>query len=291
MNAVTVGENAVSIKSYKGNRVVTFKDIDTVHGRTEGTASRNFRRNREHFVEGEDFFKISSDEFRRTIGSMDIRQQNSITVLTESGYLMLAKSFTDDKAWDVQRTLVKSYFRAKSEEPKYEQMKLEEKPYEYFDKFFGGQPVLTVTDLEHLTGVSGGTITYVLRKFCTENTDYIDLMGSELCVFKKENPKVCRNINRAIIVFKSGFDVIEKRYGFTSKAPKNMIEEKKNKAKETNYNPQIDDCITALNVLKYVREVAEQSANANKETVKAIGTAINFTAIALSVKTSIEYCK
>lgn len=34
-----------------------------------------------------------------------------VTLLTESGYLMLVKSFTDDLAWDVQRQLVNSYFR------------------------------------------------------------------------------------------------------------------------------------------------------------------------------------
>lgn len=42
---------------------------------------------------------------------MDKRQQNDVTLLTESGYLMLVKSFTDELAWNVQRQLVKSYFR------------------------------------------------------------------------------------------------------------------------------------------------------------------------------------
>jgi hypothetical protein len=32
-------------------------------------------------------------------------------VVTESGYLMLVKSFTDDLAWDVQRQLVNTYFK------------------------------------------------------------------------------------------------------------------------------------------------------------------------------------
>lgn len=38
---------------------------------------------------------------------------NGLVLLTESGYLMLVKSFTDDLAWDVQRKLVKSYFNRK----------------------------------------------------------------------------------------------------------------------------------------------------------------------------------
>ena len=109
----TINNTNIAIKEYQGQRIVTFKDIDAVHGRPEGTASRNFRSNREHFIEGEDFFKITPDEFRRAIGEMDSRQQNDVVLLTESGYLMLAKSFTDDKAWQVQRQLVKGYFRAK----------------------------------------------------------------------------------------------------------------------------------------------------------------------------------
>lgn len=111
MNEITIGETALTVKEYQGKRVVTFKDIDTVHGRPDGTAGRNFRANKEHFIEGEDFYKVTSDEFRRAIGEMDSRQQNDVTLITESGYLMLVKSFTDDLAWKVQRELVNCYFR------------------------------------------------------------------------------------------------------------------------------------------------------------------------------------
>ena len=38
-----------------------------------------------------------------------------VTVLTESGYLMIVKSLNDDLAWTVQRLLVNYYFRAKEE--------------------------------------------------------------------------------------------------------------------------------------------------------------------------------
>lgn len=37
----------------------------------------------------------------------------SLTLITESGYLMLVKSFTDDLSWQIQRQLVKLYFRVK----------------------------------------------------------------------------------------------------------------------------------------------------------------------------------
>ena len=106
-----IGNHEISVKTYNGKRVVTFKDIDTVHERPEGTARKRFSDNRDRFIEGTDFFKISPSEFRTTIGNMDSRQQNDITLISESGYLMLVKSFTDDLAWTVQRQLVDSYFR------------------------------------------------------------------------------------------------------------------------------------------------------------------------------------
>ena len=107
---VKVNNQEMAVKEYNGQRVVTFKDVDLVHERPEGTARKRFNDNKERFIQGEDYFKITPSEFRTAIGEMDLRQQNEVTLLTESGYLMLVKSFTDDLAWKVQRQLVKSYF-------------------------------------------------------------------------------------------------------------------------------------------------------------------------------------
>lgn len=113
---ITINQTAVTIKEYNGQRVVTLKDIDSCHGRLDGTAGRNFRHNRQHLIEGTDFYKISPDEFRRAFGehSMNKKQSQDVTLITESGYLMLVKSFTDDLAWQVQRQLVNSYFRTEN---------------------------------------------------------------------------------------------------------------------------------------------------------------------------------
>ncbi|MGE7650522.1 phage antirepressor KilAC domain-containing protein [Peribacillus frigoritolerans] len=112
----------IEVKEFKGLRVVTFKDVDEVHGRRDGTAKRNFTQNKKHLIENEDFFLLTTnlkDEFR----TLEIPNRG-LTLLTESGYLMLVKSFTDDLAWGVQRNLVKNYFRTKelSEEPIYSYM-------------------------------------------------------------------------------------------------------------------------------------------------------------------------
>ena len=106
--------NMPSVKSWEGQRVVTFKDIDYVHQRPSGTAKRNFNKNKKYFIVGEDFYEISPYEFRTAFyEEMDSRQQNNILIFTESGYLMLVKSFRDDLSWNVQRQLVNGYFRGR----------------------------------------------------------------------------------------------------------------------------------------------------------------------------------
>lgn len=111
----TIQGTELLIKDYRGKRVVTFKDIDQVHQRPDGTARKRFNDNRKRFISGVDFYKISMSEFRTLGGIDDYNYPKGITLITESGYLMLVKSFTDDLAWKVQRDLVDTYFRARDE--------------------------------------------------------------------------------------------------------------------------------------------------------------------------------
>lgn len=111
MNEITICDTALGIKEYNGQRVVTLKDIDTVHQRPDGTARRNFNTNKKYFIEGTDYFVRNSYEAKN---EFNLVAPNGLVLVTESGYLMLAKSLTDDLAWQVQRELVKSYFRVQS---------------------------------------------------------------------------------------------------------------------------------------------------------------------------------
>ncbi len=103
-------------REYEGYRVVTFKDIDLLHRRPEGTAKRNFTANKKHFIEYTDYFLITAKSVENAekyeIRSFEIPPRGLI-VLTETGYLMLVKSFTDDLAWQIQRELVTNYFRVR----------------------------------------------------------------------------------------------------------------------------------------------------------------------------------
>ncbi len=114
--SVIIENHTVEVKEYQGQRVVTFADIDRVHRRSNGTAGRNFRKNREHFISEVDYFEITrkdvATKFVATYG-FDTKAPKGI-LLTESGYLMIVKSFTDDLSWEVQRALVNTYFRVKT---------------------------------------------------------------------------------------------------------------------------------------------------------------------------------
>ena len=64
---ITIEYIEMQIKEYKGQRVVTFKDIDTVHQRAAGTANKRFLDNKKRFVDGEDFFTVSNSEIRKSL--------------------------------------------------------------------------------------------------------------------------------------------------------------------------------------------------------------------------------
>lgn len=106
-----INDTAVVVKEYQGKRVVTLKEIDQCHGRPDGTAKRNFQQNKQHLIDGIDYFTVKpSDVQKNEFRTFEIPNRG-LTLITESGYLMLVKSFTDKLAWDIQRQLVNTYFR------------------------------------------------------------------------------------------------------------------------------------------------------------------------------------
>jgi len=194
MNEITIVNSNLAVKEYQGQRVVTFKDVDTVHQRPDGTARRNFNANKKHFIEGEDYFKIQPNEIR-TVG---ITSPNGGTVITESGYLMLVKSFTDDLSWDVQRELVKNYFRTKNETVK------TVSAYNYIDKTYRSIPILTVSDVCHLFNIQPMVLYSFIQSRLIINTDYAFLKDISLKEYLNENPDVPRCRNSVYIIYRSG---------------------------------------------------------------------------------------
>ena len=217
MSELTIGNVNVVIKEYQGQRVVTLKDIDTVHERPDGTARRNFNTNKQHFIEGIDYFKIQPNEIR-TVG---ITSPNGGTVVTESGYLMLVKSFTDDLSWNVQRELVNTYFRVKElSVPKSPSF-----PYTYIEKTFHGRPVLTASDVSNIYGINLITLYNHIKSVLMPDRDYYLLTGDELKEYNKENPQLPKCKKSLFIIYNTGLSRIISYYELdNSKTPSFMTE-------------------------------------------------------------------
>lgn len=224
---IKINNQQLPIKEYNGQRVVTFKEIDAVHKRTPGTAHRNFKANRNRFIEGVDYYKLQKDEIR----PFGINSPNGGIIITESGYLMLAKSFNDDLAWQVQRELVTSYFRSKTEQFEPEQLTLETAEYHYYPKTWHGSPVITAADFAHFTGMSKEAIYPYFHKH--PNFDifhYRHLKNAELRAFKAENPSVPRCIADLYIITRKGCECMLRYFGLTADIP--ILEQKQEKLLE-----------------------------------------------------------
>lgn len=232
---IKINKQNLPVKEYNGQRVVTFKEIDTVHCRPSGSAHRNFKANRKRFIEGVDYFRRNSSEAKSEYG---ITAPNGLVLLTESGYLMLAKSFTDDLAWTVQRELVNCYFRVKSEKgaAKHdtlpEQLTLETTEYHYFDKTYKGEPVITLADFEYFTGVHHDAAHTFLKTYCVRATDYLVLEKGALSEFKFENRGVSRRCKALTILHRSAVEKLMKYYDCNTDMPKVFIESKAPKLPE-----------------------------------------------------------
>lgn len=107
----TLARLTASPVEHAGQRVITLGMMDEAHERPAGTARKAFNRHKDKLVEGEDFFRASEKWTLGAAGRMAGREPE--VLLTESGYLLLVKSFHDALAWRVQRDLVRGYFRAR----------------------------------------------------------------------------------------------------------------------------------------------------------------------------------
>jgi len=112
-NKILINGVEIETKEYKGQRVITSYDVAKLHEREVNDVTKNFNNNRDRFILNEDYFLINKNDIsERKISVQEFIPNNvkEIPIFTESGYLMLVKSFTDDLSWKIQRMLVKSYF-------------------------------------------------------------------------------------------------------------------------------------------------------------------------------------
>lgn len=167
---------------------------------------------------------------------------------------------------DVVPTVVKT---GKYEIPtKGEQLTLETSEYHYFDKTYNGEPVITLADFEHFTGVSSDCALHILKKYCTPALDYHKLSGAELLDFKRENPQYNRGVSCVTVVTKSGFISLMKFYGCNTDTPKCFIVEKKTTT------PPTEKSLRAL-AMDVHREGTYIGANKVEEILAEYGERVN----------------
>ena len=200
------------VREYHGQRVVTFKDIDNVHQRPEVTARKRFNDNRKHFIEGVDFFKISPSEFRTAFSEeMDSRQQNDITLITLTGYLMISKSLTDDLSWSIQRLLV-TYFTAQKQTQTVMTLNTsylpEDTPFGLPVRECNGQRVLTLKDIADVhqreTEAVRKNFAYN-RKYFTEGENFFFIKPEDIQRRKIHTFGITVSASGIILMTKSGY--------------------------------------------------------------------------------------
>ncbi len=112
----------------KGMRVLTTHQIADAYEVKEIQISRNFKNNRNRFVDGKHYISLSGDElkaFKNQFEKIEVvkNRTSHLYLWTEKGALLHAKSLNTDKAWEVYDYLVDFYFRAKEKQPEEEQKK------------------------------------------------------------------------------------------------------------------------------------------------------------------------
>lgn len=127
-NLITIADKEIELKEYNGERIVTAWDIAKLHERDVKVVNQQMRNNINKFIENEDYFIIARNNIPK---SMTLTLENNapnlkeIILFTESGYLLLTKTFTDERSWNIQRQLVKSYFKLKELKEKVEAGEIE----------------------------------------------------------------------------------------------------------------------------------------------------------------------
>lgn len=97
-DCVIINTMPLAIKEYNNRRVVTFKDVDTLYQRPNGTARKRFNDNKSRFIEGEDYFKVCASEFRtRKIANISSKVQEDIIGLVCKNKTIKSKNNIKEK--------------------------------------------------------------------------------------------------------------------------------------------------------------------------------------------------
>ena len=103
---------------HNGQRVLTTAQLAEAYETDVKVISKNFNRNKDHFIEGVHFYRLTGKELEKICSRQNDECKNYgkirvIYLWTERGALLHAKSLNTDKAWEVYEFLVDTYFRVR----------------------------------------------------------------------------------------------------------------------------------------------------------------------------------
>ena len=108
---IKINNQNIQIKEFNGQRVLTFKDIDRVHERVDGTARKRFNDNKKRFIKDTDYIVLKPSDIQmseRTFGIDNVNNAGT-TFIAESGYLKIANCFSYGKEYVDQ--VMSKYFQ------------------------------------------------------------------------------------------------------------------------------------------------------------------------------------
>lgn len=91
-------------KEYKGQNVVSVHDISSIHQKEVRAVNQQFKRNKEKFMAGKDYFELKRSELNKKhffISFSKFSNNKFEYIFTASGYLKLVKTFVNNTEYKI----------------------------------------------------------------------------------------------------------------------------------------------------------------------------------------------
>lgn len=116
-DAVKVDSSNIQFLEYNGERVLMTEDLARAYDCSAENILRNYRRNKNKFQIGIDFYRLTGEEFKKfkevRPNCPNLNNRNSLYLWTELGASIHCKSINTDRAWQWFKVLHEFYFAVK----------------------------------------------------------------------------------------------------------------------------------------------------------------------------------
>ena len=109
----------LQVVEHSNMRVLTTRQLAEAFGTSEKIVARNFQRNQERYVSGVHYISLSGEELKRfkaeRQNDASLKYVSVLSLWSEQGALMLAKSLSNERAWQAYQMLVDTYYETRSQ--------------------------------------------------------------------------------------------------------------------------------------------------------------------------------